>query len=248
MTINEEWFKKLRFDDNHHLGLGDIRLTIGQQEEILAALAEKEREIRGYEQRAMDADEAMINDEFVLKEQIAALTADLAEKDKTPDFARGFNAGKNATLRRNPSGCCCKFTDEKEGEDIISLCAAHKEYIEAALAEKDKAILHYEVNACPELERQIAALEKRISDAGILKVVSENTALTARVKELEPFLDLGVRQGMRIKILEAENAELTDCLNGSSKAVYTAEMYDKLRDENADLKARIQGMLDAGRE
>ena len=36
--INEEWFRRLRFDDDHHLELGDIRLTIGQQEEILAAL------------------------------------------------------------------------------------------------------------------------------------------------------------------------------------------------------------------
>jgi len=36
---------------------------------------------------------------------------------------------------------------------------------------------------------KIAALEKRISDAGILKVVSENTALTARVKELEGALE-----------------------------------------------------------
>ena len=29
-----ECFKQLRFDKNHHLGLGDIRLTIAQQEEI----------------------------------------------------------------------------------------------------------------------------------------------------------------------------------------------------------------------
>jgi hypothetical protein len=27
-------FEQLRFDKNHHLGLGDIRLTISQQEEI----------------------------------------------------------------------------------------------------------------------------------------------------------------------------------------------------------------------
>ena len=38
-TIKTEWdirkcFKQLRFDKNHHLGLGDIRLTIAQQEEI----------------------------------------------------------------------------------------------------------------------------------------------------------------------------------------------------------------------
>lgn len=29
-----ECFKQLRFDKKHHLGLGDIRLTIAQQEEI----------------------------------------------------------------------------------------------------------------------------------------------------------------------------------------------------------------------
>lgn len=29
-----ECFKQLRLDKNHHLGLGDIRLTIAQQEEI----------------------------------------------------------------------------------------------------------------------------------------------------------------------------------------------------------------------
>ena len=34
----DEYFKSLRFDKNHHLGLGDIRLTIGQQEEILNKL------------------------------------------------------------------------------------------------------------------------------------------------------------------------------------------------------------------
>lgn len=31
----KEYFKKLRFDNDHHLGLGDIRLTISQQEEII---------------------------------------------------------------------------------------------------------------------------------------------------------------------------------------------------------------------
>ena len=29
-----DYFKSLRVDKNHHLGLGDIRLTIGQQEEL----------------------------------------------------------------------------------------------------------------------------------------------------------------------------------------------------------------------
>ena len=38
-TVKTKWdirkcFEQLRFDKDHHLGMGDIRLTIGQQEEI----------------------------------------------------------------------------------------------------------------------------------------------------------------------------------------------------------------------
>ena len=38
-AVKSDWdlrkcFEQLRFDKNHHLGLGDIKLTIGQQEEI----------------------------------------------------------------------------------------------------------------------------------------------------------------------------------------------------------------------
>ena len=38
----EEFFLKLRFDKAHHLGLGDIRLTLGQQDEVIAAFRELE--------------------------------------------------------------------------------------------------------------------------------------------------------------------------------------------------------------
>ena len=34
MNNLRDYFRQLRFDINNHLGLGDIRLTIGQQEEI----------------------------------------------------------------------------------------------------------------------------------------------------------------------------------------------------------------------
>lgn len=34
----ENYFKKLRFNKKYHLGLGDIRLTIGQQEKIINKL------------------------------------------------------------------------------------------------------------------------------------------------------------------------------------------------------------------
>jgi hypothetical protein len=36
MNPISKFFKKLRFDKDHHLGAGDIRLTLGQQEEIEA--------------------------------------------------------------------------------------------------------------------------------------------------------------------------------------------------------------------
>ena len=39
----EEYFKKLRFDKKAHLGLGDIVLTIGQQEEIINLIPEFEK-------------------------------------------------------------------------------------------------------------------------------------------------------------------------------------------------------------
>jgi DNA repair exonuclease SbcCD ATPase subunit len=39
--------------------------------------------------------------------------------------------------------------------------------------------------------------------------------------------------------LQDQIAALTDCLNGSSKAVYTAEMYDKLREQIAALTAQL---------
>ena len=35
-----DYFRKQRFSKTNHLGLGDIRLTIGQQEEILKIIAE----------------------------------------------------------------------------------------------------------------------------------------------------------------------------------------------------------------
>ncbi|MCD6148979.1 hypothetical protein J7J18_06435 [bacterium] len=39
MTV-AKYFEDCRFDDRVHLGLGDIRLTIGMQEEILRMIAE----------------------------------------------------------------------------------------------------------------------------------------------------------------------------------------------------------------
>jgi len=43
-------FNRLRFDKTHHLGLGDIRLTVAEQEEIEKELkrALKKAYLRGY--------------------------------------------------------------------------------------------------------------------------------------------------------------------------------------------------------
>ena len=38
----EKYFKRLRFLEKYHLGLGDIRLTIGMQEEILSIIEGKD--------------------------------------------------------------------------------------------------------------------------------------------------------------------------------------------------------------
>jgi hypothetical protein len=32
-----DYFRAMRFDPSHHLGLGDIRLTIGQQDDLVVA-------------------------------------------------------------------------------------------------------------------------------------------------------------------------------------------------------------------
>jgi len=39
------------------------------------------------------------------------------------ECARGFKAGHEAILRKNPSGCCCKFDED---DNLVEMCAAHK--------------------------------------------------------------------------------------------------------------------------
>ncbi len=39
------YFEQLRRDDNHHLGLGDVRLSVGQQEELATQDAEMREEL-----------------------------------------------------------------------------------------------------------------------------------------------------------------------------------------------------------
>jgi len=52
----DTYFKELRFNENYHLGLGDIRLTIGQQKEIVDEFS-KLRESYGL--RIFDLEQAL---------------------------------------------------------------------------------------------------------------------------------------------------------------------------------------------
>lgn len=44
----EKYFLDLRFNAKHHLGLGDIRLTLGQQDEILERLRNDHQSVETY--------------------------------------------------------------------------------------------------------------------------------------------------------------------------------------------------------
>jgi hypothetical protein len=123
-------------------------------------------------------------------ECVVVLKKKLAEKDKAPDFARGFNAGRNSVLRHNESGCCCLFNED---ENIVSLCMAHKELME----EKDKRIAELETNntflmdyrdrlieMIKELEAELAS-SKSIQSAEkaiLLKEIEDHTKTKAELK------------------------------------------------------------------
>jgi len=46
------------------------------------------------------------------------------------DFQRGYELGRDSAMRKNKSGCCCKFDEDDE---IVELCFAHKIYFEKLL-------------------------------------------------------------------------------------------------------------------
>jgi regulator of replication initiation timing len=108
-------------------------------------------------------------------EKLAALEAAVKEKDATPDFARGFRAGRECVLRTNLSGCCCKWDDNDEGK-LVSLCGAHKEYVEEQIA-KQKEFSDFQLN-------ENNGLRKDISNA-----IIENDKLTAENERLREALE-----------------------------------------------------------
>ena len=50
------------------------------------------------------------------------------------DFQRGYELGRDSAMRKNKSGCCCKFDEDDE---IVELCFAHKIYFENILKGKN---------------------------------------------------------------------------------------------------------------
>ena len=85
MKVDKEWFRKLRFDKNHHLGLGDIRLTIGQQEEILSRIKaiEEERDRLREKYRKLE-------NTYVQEGAIYEGISDILRDGKTSDFMLSF--------------------------------------------------------------------------------------------------------------------------------------------------------------
>jgi len=53
------------------------------------------------------------------------------------EYARGFKAGHEATLRKNPSGCVCKFDED---DNLVEMCAAHRAILEERLAALEKKL------------------------------------------------------------------------------------------------------------
>jgi predicted RNase H-like nuclease (RuvC/YqgF family) len=86
-------------------------------------------------------------------------------------------------------------SDDRGKTNEINILTKENRALTAALAEKERSVhekykaeLITQNDQLDRYEEQIAALEKRISDAGILKLAAENAALTARIKELEDEL------------------------------------------------------------
>ena len=46
-----------------------------------------------------------------------------------------FKKGQDSVRRRNGSGCCCMIDDD--GETILQLCAAHKEYLDKEIEKRN---------------------------------------------------------------------------------------------------------------
>jgi len=64
-----------------------------------------------------------------------------------------FNKGIEAAQRQNRSGCCCRFD---ENDNIISLCAAHKEYFNNLLKEKNNNTENkIKCNSCQHLKSNL---------------------------------------------------------------------------------------------
>ena len=81
-------FNKLRFNNKHHLGLGDIRITIGQQEEIEKVVADLLKQIDELEAGSI---EVGVED---IEKNIKIMSDEKIEKAPNPEYAGAYNQGK----------------------------------------------------------------------------------------------------------------------------------------------------------
>lgn len=80
-------------------------------------------------------------------EALESLRAQLAEYDK--DWTKGFNAGREAVRRTNKSGCCC-IIDDDNAEEVVSVCGAHKAWLEDQIAK----VRNETFEACEEIAEE----------------------------------------------------------------------------------------------
>ena len=132
--------------------------------------------------------EAYFNSWQSANKEVCRLETLIAEKDReiermSGQFAKGFAAGKDCTLRRNPSGCCCKFSEVGDEDEIVRLCEAHKDYLMKMTEEKDREI---------ERLKEDVARYKKVRQLNVnefhnlfVKSISDNRSFDTLVDELD---------------------------------------------------------------
>src|SRR3990172_6287291 len=88
---SEAWFQQLRFDKNHHLGMGDVRLSMAQTEDIssrmrslTSELAQAQADVARYEGQVRDYPDSYLGKIFFqgVEEGKAEAQADMEALEK----------------------------------------------------------------------------------------------------------------------------------------------------------------------
>lgn len=105
-----------------------------------------------------------------MKKHIDILNAALTTPSMT--WSDGYKAAQNTIMRRNSSGCCCKWTeDEKE---IVSMCEAHKAIINKPSMEDELA---------EALENCVAVLERTTDEVLVQDAIDCGDKVLAKYRE-----------------------------------------------------------------